>query len=204
MSDVITAKGSDSKFKPHAEGQFVGQCMDTIDLGETVESFAGQPDKIAHKCALVFRTGERNEDTGDFIDIAREFTVSMGEKANLRKFLEQWRGKAYTSDQIEEGVPLHKLTGNHGLLTVAHRTSAKGNTHANITACVGIPKQMLSSVEKFDGYVRGEWWGKRKKEYAEAVRKFRAENAPVKAGVGGGDFEDFPAALSDEDDDLPF
>jgi hypothetical protein len=196
MSDTITAKGSDSKFKPHPEGQYVGQCIDTIDLGDNVETFIGKPTKLSHKCAIVFRTGEKNEQTGDYIDIAREFTVSMGDLANLRKFLEQWRGKPYTPEQIEEGVPLHKLTGNHGLLTVAHKLSGQGRTYANITACVGIPKQMANSVEKYEGYVRADYWEEKKKGYAEAVRKFRAENAPTTRDDEG----DF----ADDDDDLPF
>lgn len=198
MSDAITAKGNDSKFKPHAEGQFVGQCVDTIDLGDAVEQYQEQPKKLAHKCALVFRTGERNEQTGDFIDIAREFTVSMGDKSNLRKFLEQWRGKPYTAEQIEAGVPLHKLTNNHGLLTVAHKRSAADKTYANITACVGIPKQMASSVTTYTDYIRADYWEQKKKDYADAARKFRAEQSPPSDG------DDFPNALNDEDDDLPF
>src|SRR5579864_255671 len=109
IADPVVAKGNDSKFRPHPEGQFVGQCVDVIALGESVEEFAGQPQRLVQKCALVFRTGERNEDIGEFIDIAREFTVSMGEKANLRKFMEQWRGRPYTAEQIEAGVPLHKM-----------------------------------------------------------------------------------------------
>ena len=42
-------------------------------------------------------------------------------------------------------------------------------------------------------------------ESANGVRP-RAAAAPVKAksGAGGDDFEDFPGALADEDDDLPF
>ena len=200
MSDTITAKGSDSKFKPHPAGQFVGQCVDTIDLGDRVETFAGQPSKLTHKCALVFRTGEKNEQTGEYIDIAREFTVSMGEKANLRKFLEQWRGRAYTSEQIEEGVPLHKLTGNHGLLTIAQATSQSQRTYANITACVGIPKQMQSSTKKYDDYVRADFWAERKKEYAEQARKFRSEQAPA----SGPDYEDFPQFDENGDEALPF
>jgi hypothetical protein len=201
MPDTITAKNADSKFKTHDTGQFVGQCVDTIDLGEKVESFPGTPDKLAHKCAIVFRTGERNEDTGEYIDISREFTVSMGDLANLRKFLEQWRGKPYTPDEIEQGVPLHKLAGNHGLLTIAHRTSGKGKVYANVTACVGVPKQMRSSlVDYMSGYERAEYWETRKKEYAEGAKKFRAENG----APSNGEFDDFPAASTDEDDDLPF
>ena len=199
MSDTITARGSESKFKPHPTGQYVGQCVDTIDLGEKLQDYADSKPYLAQTCALVFRTGERNEETGEYIDLAREFTVSMGDKANLRKFLEQWRGKPYTKEQIEEGVPLDRLTGNHGLLTVAHRESKKQRTYANITACVGIPKQMAATVIQYDDYVRAEYWATKKKEYAEAAAKFRAETAAPSS-----DFNDFPAALTDEDDDLPF
>lgn len=203
MSDTIVARGSDSKFKPHPDGQFVGQCVDTIDLGEKVQDFPGTIPYLAPTCALVFRTGEKNDETGEFIDIAREFTVSMGEKANLRKFLEQWRGKPYTADQVDAGVPIDKLTGNHGLLSIAHRTSGKGRVYANITACVGVPKQMATALVKYPDYTRAEYWETKKKEYAEAAARWKAENAPAPK-KGGDDFQDFPGALADEDDDLPF
>jgi len=198
VSDTITAKGSDSKFQAHPEGQYVAVAVDTIDLGERVESFPGKPDKLAHKCAIVFRTGERNTETGEYIDVAREFTVSMGEKANLRKFLEQWRGKPYSSEQVEAGVPLHKLTGNPGLLSVAQKISGGGRTYANIVSCVGVPKQMQGALPTFDAYQRADYWETRKKEYAEAARKFRADAG---APPAGSDDDRIP----DEDDDsLPF
>ncbi len=201
MSDAVTAKGSESKYKAHDEGQFVGQCVDVIDLGEKVQDYPGTTPYLAPTCALVFRTGEKNEETGEFIDVSREFTVSMGDKANLKKFLVQWRGRDYTPEQIEAGVPLDKLTGNYGLLTIAHRKSGKGRVYANITACVGIPKQMAGSVPKFDGYVRDDWWTKKKEEYAEAAAKFKGVEA---SAARGDEFEEFPGALADEDDDLPF
>ncbi len=199
MSDVITAKGSDKKFTPHNEGQFVGVCVDTIDLGDNVETFAGQPPKLAHKCAIVFLTGERNESNGEYIDIAREFSVSMNEKASLRKFLEQWRGKAYTPEQVEAGVPLHKLTNQPGLLTVSHKTSGQGRTYANITACVGVPKQMQAGIGQYTDYKRDEYWDERKKAYADAVRKYRAHDTPA-----NGDEFDESQAQDNGDDGLPF
>jgi hypothetical protein len=201
MSDQITATATPSTFKPHPEGQYMGQCVDTINLGEKVQDFPGTTPYLAPTCALVFRTGEVNEDTGEFIDIAKEYTVSMGVKANLRKDLQQWRGKEYTPEQIEAGVPLDKLTGNHALLTVAHRKSGKGRTYANITAIVGIPAQMKAMVQKYsDGYTRAEFWETRKKEYADAAAKFRAEMAPPKQSNDAA----IAAALMDEEDDLPF
>lgn len=198
MPDTIVAKGSDAKYKSHPEGQYVGVCVDAIDLGENVETFAGQPSKLAHKCALVFRTGERNEQTGEYIDIGREFTVSMSEKANLRKFLEQWRGKPYTAEQVEAGVPLHKLVNQPGLLQVAHKTSANQRTYALIQSCVGVPMQMAGGIGTYPDYQRADYWEEKKRAYAEAVRKYRADQGPPV------DDDDFPAPLHDEDDGLPF
>ena len=201
MSDTIMARGTESKFKAHEEGQFVGQCVDVIDLGETVQDYPGKVPYLAPTCALVFRTGEKNDETGEFIDLHREFTVSMGLKANLLKFLQQWRGRDYTKEQVEAGVPIDKLTGQQGLLTVAHRTSGKGRIYANITACVGIPKQMAATVTAYTDYTRAEWWTMKKQEYAEAAARFKAEHAPSKKG----EFEDYPAPLEDDDTaSLPF
>lgn len=198
MSDPINAKGGEAKFTPHSEGQFIGVCVDTIDLGDNVEAFPPAPPKLAHKCVIVFRTGERNA-AGEYIDIAREFTVSMNEKANLRKFLEQWRGKAYTTEQAEAGVPVHKLTGQPALLTISHKTSGQGRTYANITACVGVPKQMAAGIGKYEDYTRAEYWTEKKKVYAEAARKFRAAESPADAE----DFDESQAS-DDADDGLPF
>lgn len=201
MSDQITAKGSDAKYKSHPEGQFVGQCVDTIALGEKVQDFPGTVPYLAAVCAIVFRTGERNEATGDFIDIAKEYTVSMGPKANLRKDLEQWRGKPYTPEQIEAGVPLDKLTGNHALLSISHRTSQKGRTYANITACVGVPAAMKATAPTYADYKREAYWQERKKEYFDAATEFRNDTG---AGAGEEDFSDFPGSETDDSFDPPF
>lgn len=198
MADTITAKGNDSKFKPHPDGQFVAQCVDAIDLGEKVEDYPGTPEKLAHKCALVFRTGEKNPDTGELIDVAQEFTVSMGEKANLRKALESWRGKPYTEQQIEEGVPIHKLAGNWALVTVAQKQSGKGRTYAFIQSIVGVPAMMRDRLPTFPAYERAEFWQTRKDEYAKGAKAFRAKHAAPPSD----DFDD--SQVQDDADDLPF
>ena len=201
MSDTLVAKGSESKFRPHDEGQFLGQCVDVIDLGQKVHDFPGTPSYLAPTCAMVFRTGEKNAETGDFIDIAREFTVSMSDKANLRKFLEQWRGKPYEQADVDQGVPLHKLTGQFGLLTISHKKSGKGRTYANITACVGVPKQMRTGQTSYvDDYTRDPYWATKKKEYAEAAPRFRGEATTAATEPDTDEFDGFP----EETDDLPF
>ena len=199
MSDKITAKGNDSKFRPHPAGQFTAQCVDAIDLGEKVDDYPGKPEKLAHKCALVFRTGAKNDETGELIDIAQEFTVSMGEKANLRKTLESWRSKPYTEQQIEEGVPLHKLNGNWALVTVAQKQSGKGRTYSFIQSVVGVPAAMRNNLPAFPAYERADYWQTRKDEYLKVASEFRSKHAAPPSD----DFE-FPGNTDDDEDNLPF
>lgn len=179
MPDTIVAKDSDAKFTPHPDGQYVAQCVDTVDLGDRIEEFGGHL-KPSHKCVIVFRTGEVNQDTGELLDISREFTVSMSGKSNLRKFLEMWRGKAYTNEEAAAGVPIEKLVGKHALLTIEHRQSAKGRTYASIAAAVGVPKQMKGKVPDYlTDYERNEFWVERKEEYAKAAAAYRTANTPA-------------------------
>ena len=48
------------------------------------------------KVGLVFASGER-QDGKELTIVTTEMTLSMNEKANLRKFLESWRGKSSSS-----------------------------------------------------------------------------------------------------------
>jgi hypothetical protein len=201
--DVVVAKNSGGSFLSHPEGQFAATCVDVVDFGEKVEQFPGKPERLVPKCGIVYRTGETNPENGEYIDIMREFTVSSGEKANLRQFLEAWRGKSYSGDELESGLPLHKLCGVPALITVEHKVSAGGRTYANIKAISGLPKQMAAAAPKPDGYERPKYLTERKTKYAEESQKYRAKvNAPGSRPNDDG-FEGFPPE-SDDDSTLPF
>ena len=209
MADKVMAKNTDKAFQPHPEGQFVGQCVDVIDMGEEVSSFPGKPEKLAPKVAFVYRTGELN-DEGVFIDLVAEFTVSLGDLANLRAFLEQWRGKSLTEDQIRDGVPLEKMEGTWALLTVAHKMSKKGRTYAYIVSAVGVPKQMQGHLPTFTGYARPKYLVDKKDTNKIAAAAF-LERIGVPAvskrltGPGDDPGSEFPQGDEpDPMDDLPF
>jgi hypothetical protein len=65
----------------------------------------------------------------------------MNEKANLRKFLESWRGKKFT-DAESESFDITKLIGVPCLLSVIHKVSKSGNTYAEISGVNLLPKGM--------------------------------------------------------------
>ena len=197
MADKKTLK--DEAPPIHEAGQFAALCVDVIDLGYNVEQYQNQPPELKDKLALVFRT-EGLDEKGKPRYTTQEFTASIGKKSNLRKFLEAWRGKAYTDDEArKQGIPLDKMEGVPALITVAHKVSGKGNEYAHILSIAPLPKQMRESAPTSEGYERPEFWTKKKAEYAEAVAKFNAGHA--KPDVG-----EYPETLDDEDSDssLPF
>ncbi len=201
--DEVTATAKAATFTPHPEGQFAARCVDVINFGEKVETYPGKPERLVSKVGIVFRTGETNPENGEYIDVLREFTVSMFETANLRQFLEAWRGRTYSNDEVEAGAPLHKLHSVPALLTIEHKKSNKGRAYANIKAISGLPKQMTSAAPSIEGYERPKYIEERKAEYAKEAQAYRARvNAPSSKQSGDG-FEEFPAAM-DGDDDLPF
>lgn len=167
-------------------------CVDTIDLGEKVEQYPGSPAKIVHKCAVVFQSGERNEE-GRLHELSAEFTVSMYETAGLRKLLEAWRGRAYTEEEAKKGVPVHKLVGQPALIQVTHKVSGKGRAYAKIGSIMPLPKGMTAPT--LPKYERPDFWAERKAEYAEGVAKHRGTQYQD---------DDLPPPHDEADDDLPF
>jgi hypothetical protein len=211
MADKVLAKNSDKAFQPHPKGsEFIGQCVDVIDMGEELSEFPGKAPKLMPKVAFVWRTGEMNED-GQLIDLVAEFTNSLGDLANLRAFLEQWRGDPLTPQQIEEGVPLEKMEGKWALLGVGHKTSKKGRTYAIITSATQVPRVMRSSLPEFPAYTRPKYLVDKKEKNVAAAAEYRKKiGAPAK-GFDGGDpgpqepedgFLEPPVGVAD--DDLPF
>ncbi len=192
MADNIVAKASESRYKPHPEGTYTARCVDVIDLGEKRDDWQGTT-KILPKVALVFQSGKKNPETGEAFEVSVEFTVSMSDRASLRKFLETWRGKPYTDEQARAGVPIGKLAGQPAMITVGHKTSGTGRTYAKLLAAVPMPEGVAAPELE---YQRSEYWAERKREYAEGVARYRHSQ----------DADD--ALLDDEpphdDDGMPF
>ena len=193
MADKKTVR--DEAPPPHDEGQFVAVCCDVIDLGLNLETFQGKAE-IKDKTALVFLTV--SEDGATVRQIAQEFSTSMGKKSNMRKFLEAWRGKPYTEDEVrKQGIPLDLLEGVGCMLNVAHKTSAKGHLYAFINSVSPLPKVLKDTTPSLKDYKRNDFWEKKKAEYAASVT---AAGGKVPTGVSTQE-GDMPEPT---DDNLPF
>ena len=79
------------------------------------------------------------------------FTLTLDERGNLRPFLQSWRGKPFTAEELK-GFNVAVLVGVDALVQVSH--AVKGDrTYANIDSAMRLPPGMESPGD-LDGYVR--------------------------------------------------
>lgn len=178
--DEVLAKDAASTFTPHSEGQHAVVCVDVVNLGVNVESFPGKPPREVAKVALVFASGERHEQVVDGDRPLKIVTVEMAqsanEKANLRKFLESWRGKSYTAEQAEAGLPITKLYGHPALVSIEHVLTRAKRRFAKIVSIGPLPAAMPKpDAALLTEYVRPQFFADRKAQYAETLAKHRAQ-----------------------------
>lgn len=173
MADEVVARPGQSKFQAHSNGTHLMQCVDVIDLGEKVVSFPDKPSYLAPTCAIVFASGERNGDNS-LITVQKDYTVSTSERSNLRKALEAWRGKPWTDEEIEAGIPLGKLAGKNAIVTVNQKKTKKGRTFAEIMS-IAPPMKGMQMTEDISDYKRADFWKERLEENRKAVAAFHAQ-----------------------------
>jgi len=84
-----------------------------------------------------------DETHGRRFDVARVYTLSLHERAALRKDLESWRGRKFTEIELD-GFDLERLIGVNAQVQVTQDLSDDGTTYANVSTVVppgkGAPK----------------------------------------------------------------
>lgn len=115
-------------------------CSKIFDLGKQASEYNGER-KIQHKVLFVWELAdvmESGEYAGKRFVVHKEYTLSLHEKASLRKDIEGWKGKSIPEDKAREGVDLEKFLKMQCTLQVTHQTSKSGNEYAKV---VGIGPQ---------------------------------------------------------------
>jgi hypothetical protein len=182
------------------------QCVDVIDLGRKVEQYQDNPPRIVQKCAIVWASGV-TDDRGELLTVSKELTVSMGQNSAgvpsaLRALLGAWRGKAYSEDEAKNPPPLHKLSGVPALVTVQHKPNKQGTrVYGNVLTVSKCPPKLVDDIGDVSSYTRGEWWAKKKAEYAADLEKHQRTSARASAKpTPPADWQE----LEEEKDELPF
>lgn len=139
----VIPKPDSRDFMPVPQGNHVAVCYRVIDLGTQRSEYLGK-EKHQRKVLISWEIPDEKMDDGRPFTIGQRFTWSMSEKANLRKVLESWRGKAFTDDDFgANGFDIKNIIGVGCMLNVVHST--KGDrTYANIATIARLPKGMVA------------------------------------------------------------
>lgn len=204
-SVVLSVNGGDGQYEPHPEGVFLARCVDVIDLGEKVEAYLDNPKKLVPKIALVFVTGEFKEFNGkpELHTLTKEFSATFGEKANLRRFAEQWRGRSYKAEELANGVDFGKMQGVFAQISVEHKVSQQGRTFANIASIGPVMKGTPKPEHLGSEYERPKYLMDKKAQYAIDAAAFKREIGADKPKASKSNDFNAPPKF-DDPNEMPF
>jgi hypothetical protein len=209
MPILATDNSGGQTFKKVPPGAHFAICNMVVDCG-LQEGFQKKPQ---HKIYLRWEVPDERvsyEKDGATVEgpcsIGRFYTLSLSDKANLRKDLENWRGRTFTADELK-GFDIENVLGKPCQIMVTHETD-NGKTYANVTGVMGVSRDQMSRAKtakpenelmsfslaepdqrKFDKLPN--WLKEKIDNRLEPV-----ETRPAPATVGADDFQD--------DTDIPF
>lgn len=190
---ILASENSSSTFTPHPAGNFASVCVDVDDLGMIEVTWQNQK-KTQHKVDIWWYCGLQDAENDRPLLVRRRFTLSLSEKGNLRPFLENWRGKKFTAEELK-GFDLEKLLNVPAFLQVGHNDSG-GKTYANVDAIMTLPAAMLPAPTLPAGFVRPSV-ARREREAKEAASASPSYDPFASQGAAP-----WPPSM-DSDDGLP-
>ncbi len=102
-----------------------------IHIGTVMENFQGESklqNKVRIGWELPTETKVFSDEKGEQpLVISKEYSLSMNEKANLRKMLASWRGKDFSKEEAE-AFDICKLVGAPCMLNIIHKPGVKDPT----------------------------------------------------------------------------
>lgn len=140
-------------------GNHLAICYSVIDLGTHDEEYLGNTKKV-HKIRIAWELPDEKftikDKEGNEKEvchrISKEYTLSLGERANLRKDLESWRGREFTEKELA-GFDLQNLLEVPCMINIIHKTSKQGREYAVVSsiakAVKGLEIPELSRITEF-------------------------------------------------------
>jgi len=211
-------KESGTQFESVPPGSHIARCYGCIDLGTQPKVFNGETHlerqvQISFELPALKMEGKYDPKAkGKPMMASRKFKQSLHPKANLRKFLEGWRGRAFKPGEAEQFDP-KKLPGLPCRVNVVESQDGT-RTFIDSIAPLGkgekIPKQINPSVylsldpEEFDSATFDKLSNGLKERIAKSPEFIALENGGAGEEAQGDAPTDDGSAPADGDDNTPF
>jgi hypothetical protein len=139
MPIMASVKSENAReFQAAPPGVHQAVCVDVQDLGVLDVTWQGVTKK-QHKINIAWQINEDRDDGKPFL-VFKRYTLSLHEKAGLRKDLESWLGRKFGRDE-ELGFDVESVIGLNCLLNITHNQSGE-KTYANVSSVSPLMKGM--------------------------------------------------------------
>jgi hypothetical protein len=209
MGLTISSGGGNRTPLPLIEAGFHrAVCCGYADLGTQTVTYNGET-KVSRRVLVFFSLPDSRIDVdGKSMprQISQRYTMSIHEKATLRKVLDTWAGRSMTRDE-EAKFDFDSLIGRAATLTIAHRPKKDGSMFASIAAVGPHDKRFPTPTLEIDPIRYETCPGGKFVAPTEAipawVRAVISESAEAKKA--GYTVSDAPApAAKVDDDEVPY
>ena len=141
----LTARDSGGgSFTPVSPGMHLARCYRIVDMGTQKTEFQGQA-KHLQKVMLQFEVHGEDDNgkplvtaKGEPMSISKNFTLSLAEKATMRKDLQAWRGRDFTPEELR-GFELKNVLGAWAMITASKALGNNGKEYTNIVSINPVP-----------------------------------------------------------------
>lgn len=208
---MIEATNNGVKRELIPAGSHLAICYSMVHIGTITEEIQGV-EKRMNKVRITWEIpSETREFDGEMkpLVISKEYTLSMHEKATLRRDLESWRGKGFTEDEAKR-FDITKLLGKPCILSIIHSVAKSGNMYAGIGSISGIIKgmaipELYNPIFEFN--YTDQFSDEKVEKFPEFIRdKIKQSEEYIALKLGETDMSDEtpnPQHIN-ESDDLPF
>ena len=186
-------------------GTHVARCVRMIDIGTQKSEYQGQTN-IRRQVVIGWELPNELMPDGDYkgkpFTVSRFYTASLNEKANLRRDLETWRGRAFTEQELA-GFDSKTILGKPCMLSIIHNEKGK----ARVSGVMALPKGMevppqvndtlYFSLEEFSKAVFDSLTDGFKRLIQASPEYAHVSSGGAVKPAGGGKFDDL-------EDDIPF
>lgn len=197
---------SNSKdFEPCPAGAHPAWCYGLIDLGTQTEQYQGKTTS-ARKVVLLFEVPLEKDKEGNPFTVRAKVTASLSDRANLRKWLQSWRGRPFTEEELKK-FELSAVVGKGCQLIVIHKPKAGEPNKVSdfIDNILPFPKNtQLPPCSKAKVVFSIDDWDQKVFDSLSKSQQEKIASSPEGKAKLSGKTAQPPAAPQDDDSSIPF